>query len=126
MSYYEKRYQQTVQRRWNEERSAIVDPVAVAEGDEITQKHRPTWNDFGTLLNIVEVMPSLVLPPTSSNPRCQNGEQMKETSQIQIRDSSPCSTLRLPCVFLSSLPADVRSLPFSLSVLYLSDQKMKP
>ena len=57
MSYYEKRFHQTIQNRWNELRTEIVDPVAVAEGDEITQKHRPTWNDFGSLMNIVEKAP---------------------------------------------------------------------
>lgn len=57
MSYYEKNFWQSVRTRWDKAKAEIVDPVAIGIGNEIASKDRPTPNQFGTLMNILENAP---------------------------------------------------------------------
>ena len=72
MSYYEKNYWTSVRRHWKETRNAILDPVAIGIGDEIVSKDRPTPNQFGTMIKILETAPRDENPDNFSDFQAQN------------------------------------------------------
>ena len=56
LSYYQKNFQRTLQRHWEQAKTQIRDPKGVEQGDEIAKTKRPTWNQLGTLATIAPDM----------------------------------------------------------------------